>query len=83
MSDRVEDALKHIKEADLLIQLNPRPKRSRSQYTLPALDSTMSKRMFMPENPYFALPAPSQASSDSTNGSSPNDSGAQYPSPPV
>jgi hypothetical protein len=78
----VEDVLKNIKEADLLIQLNPHPE-PRSQITLPSLASILPKRMSMSDNAYFASPPPSQASSNGASGSSPGNPAAQYPSPPV
>ena len=78
----VEDVLREIKEADLLIQLNPKPE-TRVQITLPSLASIMPKRMSMPDNPYFALAATSQAPSSTGHRSSPDNPAAQYPSPPV
>jgi len=52
MGTDVRDVLKHIKEADLLIQLNLRPQ-NRFRYTLPFM-STMPARISHPENLYYA-----------------------------
>ncbi|KAA8619912.1 Zn 2 -C6 fungal-type DNA-binding domain protein [Pyrenophora tritici-repentis] len=60
----VRDILKHIKEADLLIQLNLRPQ-NRFRYTLPFM-STMSARISHPENLYYA-PSPSESPPEPVN----------------
>jgi len=52
MGTDVRDVLKHIKEADLLIQLNLRPQ-NKFRYTLPFI-STMPTRIPHPENLYYA-----------------------------
>ena len=78
----VEDVLREIKEADLLIQLNPKPA-TRVQITLPSLASIIPKRMSMPDHPYFALATTSQVSSNTGHRSPPDNPAAQYPSPPA
>ena len=85
MGGEIEDVLNRIKEADLLVQLNPRVEDgSRVQYTLPSLASVVPKKgMFMPDNPYFASSSGSQAKSYHRKGSESGDTAAQYPSPPV
>ncbi|CAN9356720.1 unnamed protein product [Alternaria alternata] len=85
MGGEVEDVLKRVKEADLLIQSSPRvDDGSRLQYALPSLASVVPrKRMFMPDNPYFASASGSQAESYHRKSSESSDTAAQYPSPPV
>ncbi|CAN9356267.1 unnamed protein product [Alternaria alternata] len=85
MGGEVEDVLKRVKEADLLIQSSPRVDGgSRLQYALPSLASVVpKKRMFMPDNPYFASSSGSQAESYHRKSSESSDTAAQYPSPPV
>lgn len=85
MGGEIEDVLNRIKEADLLVQLNPRVEDgSRVQYILPSLASVVPKTgMFMPDNPYFASSSGSQAESSHRKGSESSDAAAQYPSPPV
>jgi hypothetical protein len=85
MGGEVEHVLKRIKEADLLIQSNPRVgDASRAQYALPSLASVVpKKRMFMPDNPYSASSSGSQAEFYHRKGSESSDTAAQYSSPPV
>jgi hypothetical protein len=85
MGGEVEHVLKRIKEADVLVQSYPRVgDASRAQYALPSLASVVPmKRMFMPDNPYFASASGSQAESHHRKSSESSDTAAQYPSPPV
>jgi hypothetical protein len=85
MGGEVEDVLKRIKEAESFIQSNPRlDDASRAQYVLPSLASVVpKKRMFMPDNPYFASSSGSQAEFYHRKSSESSDTAAQYPSPPV
>ncbi|RMZ67229.1 hypothetical protein GMOD_00001121 [Pyrenophora seminiperda CCB06] len=52
MGTDVREVLKHIKEADLLIQLNLRPQ-NKFRYTLPFM-STMPARVSHPDDVYYA-----------------------------
>jgi hypothetical protein len=83
MGSGVEDVLKRIKEAELLVQLDHKPEAPRLQYTLPVPVSSMQKRMFMPDHPYFALPAPCQTAPDSVKGPSAGETAAQSTSHPM
>ncbi|KAJ4369798.1 hypothetical protein N0V83_005562 [Neocucurbitaria cava] len=72
MGADVESVLRHVKDADLLIQLTLVPE-TRRRYTLP-YSSSMPALLLVPDNPYFSSPlyeAPfEQASTPSSSGSS-------------
>lgn len=54
MGDGIENVLRHIKEADLLIQLTLIPQTNR-RYTLPYL-AAMPAFLLIPDNPYLSSP---------------------------